>query len=461
MTKLSAVNAVAQPYLQVVSGGRDDVPEVGEQAIQDALQRLGSRGNELYRGSLGEDEDRSSRLYELAALASEHGVDEETTYGILSSCAYNKFSGRDDEALRIWEAVERSRDSELPTSSRKRNLRSSSISTLLSRDIRPAQWAVEGIWGHQQYGFIAGEPKTFKSTISTDFAISIATATPFLEHFPVLHSGPVIIVQEENTEDIQHARFSKILRERELAGKIHSYSGSVLELTPPSNCPVYSFDRTGFSFNSGRQRQRLEREIAILRPSFVIFDPLQMMTGGLSLRDEGDVAQIFRWLNKINKTYKCGIIVVHHYHKRREEGPQLGGQRMLGSQALHAWLMCGLYMQKGIEGLKVSREFRAFPESPPFEIEFDFEDDEDVYRMKVHEQPTKVKTHKQDEMLDLLMEHPWKTAAEYAEICGKSRRAVGEMLERMDCQKKKKKLKGNAGGRPKIVFGPPAKTPAK
>ena len=77
--------------------------------------------------------------------------------------------------------------------------------------------------------------------------------------------------------------------------------------------------------------------------------------------------------------------------------------------------------------------------------------------MEVHEEP-RVKTRKQDELLDVVLEQPWKTASEYAKITGKPRRTVGEMLERIGCQKKKKR---HGVGRPLVVFGPPAETSAK
>jgi hypothetical protein len=474
VASLEAVQAVAKPFLHVVSEARNSAPDVQatDEAIQDAVQRLGSRGRALYRATPREDEDRSSHLYELAALASENGVDEETAYAIIASSPWNKFAGRDDEALRLWEAIERSRDeADSHVSPKPRrvvrsrpsvpgSMRASSISSLLAREVKPASWAVEGVWGDRQYGFVAGEPKTFKSTITTDLAISIGTATPFLGHFPVVKQGPVIIVQEENTQEIQHARFSNIMRERELSGKIHSYESGVIEFTPPTDSRVYSIDRGGFTFDNVRKLRGLEREISIIRPSLVIFDPLQMMMGNLSLRDEGDIAKVFRRLNHIHNLYKCGILIVHHYKKSVEGGPQLGGQRMLGSQALHAWLMCGLYMNRTSEGLRVNREFRAFPEHSPFDLKFEPGDDEDLYRLEVHEEP-RVKTRKQDELLDVVLEQPWKTAAEYAEMTGKSRRAVGQMLERAGCQKKRRKLKNADGGRPNILFGPPAETSAK
>lgn len=469
MTALKAVQEVAKPYLQVVGGERSDAPTVTDETLQDALKRLGQRGQALYRATPLEDEDRSSRLYELAALASEHGVDEETAYAIIASSPYNKFEGRDDETLRLWEAIERSRESLLPTVRRGLpHTRARSIGRLLARDTRPTEWLVEGIWENRGWGFVAGEPKTYKSTFATDLAVSIATATPFLGHFNVAKPGPVLIVQEENSESIQHARLSRILRHKERAGKIHSINGSLLEVTlPDGDCPVYCLDRTRFSFNNVKKRRALEADIEAIQPRLVILDPFQRMLGELSVREEKDMTKCFDWLDKVVDNYKTGLMIVHHYHKSRESGPQLGGQRMLGSQALHAWLSCGLYLQREGPGdrgarIQVTREFRAFDSGPTFELEFDSEDDEDFYDVHVIEGESNrrkgMPTEKQNELIAMVMEKPWQTASAYAEITGKGRRTIGEMLERAGCQKRKKTQKV---GRPLIVFGPPAKSRAK
>lgn len=469
MTALKAVQDTVRPYLQVVGEGRDDAPTVTDETLQTALQRLGRRGQALYRATLGEDEDRSSRLYELAALASEHGVDEETAYAIIASSPYNKFEGRDDESLRLWEAIERSRSDEREEQSvRAPRTRARSIGRLLARNTRPTEWLVEGIWENRGWGFVAGEPKTYKSTFATDLAVSIATATPFLGHFNVAKSGPVLIVQEENSESIQHARLARILRHKKRAGEIHSINGSILEVTlPDGDPPVYCVDRSRFSFNNVKKRRALEADIEAIQPRLVILDPFQRMLGELSVREEKDMTKCFDWLDKIVDDYKTGVMIVHHYHKSRESGPQLGGQRMLGSQALHAWLSCGLYLERQGAGehgasIKVTREFRAFDSGPAFELEFDSEDDEDFYDVHVTEGDSHrrkgVPTEKQNELIAMVIEKPWLTASAYAEITGKGRRTIGEMLERAGCQKRKKTQKV---GRPLIVFGPPAKSRAK
>jgi hypothetical protein len=457
MTDVTQLREALKPQLHAVPTGRTDVPSITTKEARKGLL-LSSRGKELLTASRVNGDDRSARLYELASLLRDAETSPDEAFVLIRGSVWNKFRGRDDEVERLWEAIERSReasDTDLQGRQVRRGRQSTSISTLLGRNIQPSEWAVDRVWGHKQYGFVAGEPKTYKSTFTTDLAVSIATGTDFLGHFPVPKPGPVLIVQEENTEQIQYGRFKRVLRERNLSGKLHSWNSGVLEFTPPTNCPVYSLDRQRFTFTSKQKRATIEREIAELKPALVIFDPLQMMMGDLSLRSESDVAKVLSWLNYLNKSADTGILIVHHYHKRREEGPQLGGQRMLGSQALHAWLMCGLYIQR-VHGsrLQVNREFRAFTDYTPFELEFESQDGEDIYNVEVHENA--MKTDLQIELLDVIRQNPWQTASAYAKTIGKSRRAVGEMLDRMGCQKKKKKR--DNGGRPTVVFGPPAKS---
>jgi hypothetical protein len=131
-------------------------------------------------------------------------------------------SGKQYRELLMTPEVQ-SRYNDVVSSSRGRT-RSVRLSTLLGREVPQSEWCVERIWEHRGWGFIAGEPKTYKSTFTCDLAVSLATGTPFLGHFNVSKPGPVLIVQEENTENIQWARLNRILRGRDLGGKFHGLS---------------------------------------------------------------------------------------------------------------------------------------------------------------------------------------------------------------------------------------------
>lgn len=461
MTDVDVLREALKPQLSVVPTGRTDVPELSVAAAKKGLI-LSTRGRRLLGAKSVDGEDRSARLFELASILRDAEASKSQSFVLLRNSVWNKFSGRDDEVERLWEAIERSRTngkaaSREPVRKRPRS-RATPLSRLLGRNVPASEWAVERIWENKGWGFIAGEPKTYKSTFACDLAVSMATGTDFLGHFPVAKRGPVLIVQEENTENIQWARLNRILRYRNLGGKYHGVLNGGFEVTfPTGDCEVYCLDRSRFSFTHGKKRKALEADIRALQPALVVLDPIQRMMGELSIRDERDVTKVLDWLDGVVQSYKTGILLVHHYHKRREEGPMQGGQRMLGSQALHAWLSCGLYMQR-VSGhrLKVDREFRAFADGGPFELEFQSEDDQDFYHVDVFES---MRTGPQEELLQAVLQNPWQTAQNYADAIGKDRSHVIRVGERLKLRRKKILPKDKKGGRPVVVFGPPHKTP--
>jgi hypothetical protein len=343
------------------------------------------------------------------------------------------------------------------TQDRQSKLLAQRIDRLLAKELPPSEWSVERIWERGGWGFIAGEPKTYKSTFATDLAVSIASGTPFLGHFPVVNPGPVLIVQEENSEQIQWARFSRILRARDLSGKVHSFNtvSGLCEITFPALSPeVYCIDRKRFSFESAKKRKKLEAEIRAIQPTLVVLDPLQRMLGDLKINSSDDMNRVFDYTDELIKQHRCGLMIVHHYHKVREGGAMEGGQRMLGSQALHSWLTCGLYVSRQAGGrLKVSTEFRAFPTTPAFELEFRDDDGggwADEYAVEVFEQDRRAKA---DAVLDYVLEHPGATIVQVAEGCGVTRQAIEQKIPRLGIVVKRKTM--GQTGRPTRLLYPP------
>lgn len=458
MTSVFSMRDAVRPHLRVVQDEeRDDVPKLEPRQALKGLP-LSNRGKRLLHAKTTEGQDRSARLYELGALLIEADATPEATFVLLRNSIWNKFRGRDDEVQRLWEAVSRaSHDSEgstslqHPNASTRHATRSVKLSTLLGREVPQSEWCVERIWEDRGWGFIAGEPKTYKSTFTCDLAVSLATGTPFLGHFPVAKPGPVLIVQEENTENIQWARLNRILRGRDLGGKFHGYRDGSFEVTFPSTDPeIYCLDRDRFSFTRDKKRRALEADIKVIQPSLVVLDPIQRMMGDLSIRNEKDVSKVLDWLDNLVQSYKCGVLLVHHYHKRREDGPMEGGQRMLGSQALHAWLSCGLYVQR-VDGsrMKVTREFRAFGDQGPFELEFQSEDDKDFYHVEVFEKDRS----RSDKLQDIVFERPGIGVKEAAEMLETTDRRVRERAQKLGLVTKKAKV-GSKGGRPMLKLYP-------
>src|SRR5690606_39571048 len=76
-------------------------------------------------------------------------------------------------------------------------LRIENFNELMSDLSQYPGWLIEGFWTRRSHGIIAGEPKTFKSTIALDMAVSVASGTKFLGKFKRSERGPVLMVQNE------------------------------------------------------------------------------------------------------------------------------------------------------------------------------------------------------------------------------------------------------------------------
>src|SRR5690606_28356362 len=63
----------------------------------------------------------------------------------------------------------------------------------------PTPWLVRSLWSEQAVGFIAGTPKSCKSWLGLDLAISVASATPCLERFEVEQPGPTLVFLAEDS----------------------------------------------------------------------------------------------------------------------------------------------------------------------------------------------------------------------------------------------------------------------
>lgn len=191
------------------------------------------------------------------------------------------------------------------------------------------------------HGIVAGEPKSFKSTLALDLAFAVATGEKFLGQFEVEMSGPVLIVQNENADWIMRDRLEKLAAARGQVGKVTN-GGRYLEVEWPPEPPLYFVNQQGFSFSDTQQKQRIVELIERIKPVLVIFDPLYLMFDG-EINSAKELNPVLNWLLQLKRDYNVSIMVIHHYNKGGEQ--KRGGQRMLGSTTLHGWIESAWYMR--------------------------------------------------------------------------------------------------------------------
>src|SRR5436190_1675274 len=74
------------------------------------------------------------------------------------------------------------------------------------------RWDVEGVMVRGQPMVIGGPPKSLKTSLALDLAISLATATPFLGHFPVPKQRRVAVFSGESGRATVYETVRRVLR---------------------------------------------------------------------------------------------------------------------------------------------------------------------------------------------------------------------------------------------------------
>lgn len=288
---------------------------------------------------------------------------------------WNKYKGRADEVKRITievtkvyensqsgaiKVIDEAEDSE-PRSS----LPFVSHSKLMSNMRAHPGWLIRDLWMKKSHGFVAGEPKTFKSTITLDIALSVTSGVPLWNKYEVEETGPVILVQNENSDWIIKDRVEKIMNYKGLGGmaKVDSKNPRKIVVEFPEEQPIYFLNNYGYSLSDPLHCELMEDMVAEIKPALVIFDPLYLMIDG-DVNSAKELQPVLQWLMDLKNDYNTAVMVVHHWNKSGSN-PR-GGQRMLGSATLHGWVESALYIQLQNEidkdrssKISIEREFRA------------------------------------------------------------------------------------------------------
>lgn len=226
----------------------------------------------------------------------------------------------------------------------------------------PTPWLVRSLWSEQAVGFIAGTPKSCKSWLGLDLAISVASATPCLERFEVEQPGPTLVFLAEDSLHQVRRRIAGICSHRRL--DIHSLDLHVV--TSPS-----------LRLDSPEDIARLDATLGHLTPRLVLLDPLVRLHR-LDENSSADVSALLGKLRHLQRQHATAIAVVHHVGKRSRA--QLG-QALRGSTDLHAWSDSSAYLVRKHDRLELALEHRSSQASEPFPLELVTDDDNAYLRV--------------------------------------------------------------------------------
>lgn len=326
-----------------------------EQIMSKYKRRLNPQVKRLLCQTSTSGSDRSEMLWYLENKLQEAGMTVPEIFRLIKESVWNKFRGRKDEDFRLKNELTKIVESKIdvPEEAKTSKKVDKEISTGLvveshsqvmrSQDSNPG-WLVKGFWMKQSHGVVAGQPKSFKSTLSMDMAVSVASGEPFLGQHEVVSPGPVLIIQNENAKWIMKDRLMKLTASKGLGGKVQS-RGRIISIEWPKALPIHMVNQQGFLLTDPVQQSQLEELIQQIKPVLVILDPLYLMFDG-DVNSAKDLSPVLNWLMEIRYTYKTAVQLIHHYSKASNGNEERrGGQRMLGSTTIHGWVESAWYIQ--------------------------------------------------------------------------------------------------------------------
>jgi len=220
--------------------------------------------------------------------------------------------------------------------------------------IQPEQqrWLVTDLWSELAVGIVGGQPKSFKTFLALDLAVSVASGTPCLRRFPVARPGRVLLYAAEDALDTVRQRLEGICA----AAGVKLAELDVLVITEPS-----------VRLDIEAVRRRLEETIAKLSPRLLLLDPFVRLHR-IDENASGEVAPLLAYLRELQRRYAVAVLLVHHAKKGAERAR--GGQALRGSSEFHAWGDSNLYLHRQRDDtVTLTVEHRAAPSLPVLTLE--------------------------------------------------------------------------------------------
>jgi hypothetical protein len=210
-------------------------------------------------------------------------------------------------------------------------------------------WLVESLWPHSAVGIVGGQPKSWKSWLALDLAVSVASATPCLSRYRILNPGTTLVYLAEDALPDVRARIECLCTSRALA--MQSLDLNVIAE------PVLRLDQE-------TDRLRLREAVVRLAPRLLVLDPLVRLHR-LDENSSTEISGLLGYLRELQRAHDVSVALVHHTSKRAQAR---AGQSLRGSSDLHAWTDVGLYLTWHGERLRLTPELRTAKAQEPVEL---------------------------------------------------------------------------------------------
>ncbi|MEK6707026.1 MAG: AAA family ATPase [Bdellovibrionota bacterium] len=218
------------------------------------------------------------------------------------------------------------------------------------------RWLIDSLWLSEAVGLIGGPPKSCKSWLAIDMAVSTASATKCLQTFNVLNHGPVLVYLAEDSLAALKERVAGICKNRGLN---------------LATLPLFTITLPSMRLDKEPDQLRLRQAISKVGPRLVVLDPLVR----LHRSDENnakEMSAILSYLRDLQREYHTAIVLVHHATKRSHER---AGLSLRGSSDLHAFGDSNLYLFKKRDLYELTIEHRSAANIDPLALKLEADDE--------------------------------------------------------------------------------------
>ncbi len=181
------------------------------------------------------------------------------------------------------------------------------------------RWLVHSLCAASSVAILAGRPRSFKTWLSLDLAVSIASGTPCLDTFAVERQGPVLLFLAEDSPQSARERVEGICRHRNLDIDLIDL---FLITAPTIRLPTPSDTRKLFA------------TVAEIKPLLLVLDPFVRIHSGIDENSASEVSRLLATLRLLQRTHDVSILLIHHLRKNSRGA---SGDALRGSGDLYAW----------------------------------------------------------------------------------------------------------------------------
>jgi hypothetical protein len=215
-----------------------------------------------------------------------------------------------------------------------------------------APWLIDQLWTAQAVGIIGGTPKSCKTWLALEVAVSVASGSPCLATYAVPWPGPVLLYAAEDSQSALRQRLESLACH-------HRLDLAALDIR------IITAD--SLRLDRSPDQERLEATLLVHRPALVILDPLVRLHA-IDENAAGEIAALLGYLRLLQRKTGAAIALVHHARKNVSANGG-AGYSLRGSSDLYAWVDSFLYLRRHHSQLMLSIEHRSASAPEPFALD--------------------------------------------------------------------------------------------